>query len=282
VEISIVTPALRNDVFLVEAIQSVYDQRDDKYCINHIVVFDDESVELPNNISNLYYNLTYIKCAGYKNGPSFARNSALLNISSGLVYFLDSDDLWPPNYIKKTHVLYGNKDVVAVSTKGYKFVDGGPTDVLSQIYVKDGPINNYVAWNVIGCPSGFSFNLDSVSEKILFDEELFFFEDWVFYLKLMYLNQRKVLLRTNEVFFFYRLNSLQATNKVNIMLLNKSFHAMKSWSKTLNYLDRFNFVIQRFRLYFLLRYGVFGRIFAAVTSILIPSYFFLKIRSLFK
>jgi glycosyltransferase involved in cell wall biosynthesis len=84
VEISVVTPALRNDVFLVEAIQSVYDQRDDEYFINHIVVFDDESIVLPNNITSLYYNLTYIKCAGYKNGPSFARNSALVFMATKL------------------------------------------------------------------------------------------------------------------------------------------------------------------------------------------------------
>lgn len=99
--VSIITPAYGTESFIAETIESVIAQT---YPHWELLIADDCS---PDNLSKIVkkyeekdHRVKYLKME--KNGgPANARNLALRNAKGRYVAFLDSDDLWHPDKLKK-------------------------------------------------------------------------------------------------------------------------------------------------------------------------------------
>ena len=119
-------------------------------------------------------------------GPSATRNLAINYINDGFITFLDSDDMLGKNYLKKmNNFLEKNPNVKAVAASGKKYaLDDKQNPIFrgkSNLIFKSGCLDHIqIFLNEIGSISGFTI---SSKNKVLFDESMFFLEDYDFYLK---------------------------------------------------------------------------------------------------
>ncbi len=218
---SVITPAIRIDEILIQSINTVLDQEFEGN-IEHIIIFDKPKLELKeiekfeSKLESLYKNRKIYKIYYNegKKGPSTARNMGLDKVSGNIVCFLDADDLWPKNYIKKIDEVYKNDiTITAISVPGYEFGVAGSEGRISIPLVPSGLIElNQMIWNPIGCPSGFSLRWNANVKDVRFNEFLRFCEDYNYYL-LIFLSERQKFYRLSDLAFKYRRSELQSTNK---------------------------------------------------------------------
>lgn len=106
--VSVVIPFFEGKKWLEEALESVEKQ---EYKNKEIIVINDGSIEDINDIETKFgHNVKFI----YKenSGPASARNLGI-EISKGkYIAFLDSDDIWLPNKLKKQVLLMETKNAV--------------------------------------------------------------------------------------------------------------------------------------------------------------------------
>lgn len=225
-KISVVTPTLALDDFLTEARQSV--ARQDCDCeIEHLIAVDDHYVVLPPDamtgrvVTRFLHN-------GQAKGPGGARNSALDHATGAIIFFLDADDIWSADYIRRIVAVYAAQPAVdCVSVAGLSFGEAIQRPRLTIPSLPNGIIARAtVAWNPIGGPSGFSYRRTAATGAIRFKDAIYF-QDILFYLDL--LRQGAVFWRENSVRYWYRrspgqLISTRAVDKVRAsrMLVEQS------------------------------------------------------------
>lgn len=94
--VSVIIPAFNAAEFIAEALESVFGQTFPEY---EVIVVNDGSPDTTAFEKSL---APYIDCLVYLKqenlGPSAARNAGVLKAQSEFVAFLDSDDVWEPNY----------------------------------------------------------------------------------------------------------------------------------------------------------------------------------------
>jgi len=97
-KVSVILPTWNRANWLEESIQSVLQQTFSDF---EIIVIDDGSSDKTNEIIKKYSkqirSITFVK----NMGVSFARNAAISSCDSEWIAFLDSDDLWHPEKLKK-------------------------------------------------------------------------------------------------------------------------------------------------------------------------------------
>lgn len=105
-KVSVVIPAYNCEDLIVEAIRSIYNQTPDScYQLHEVIVVDDGSKDRTGQVIQAYKttmdsdNLIYIKQEN--SGPSAARNAGMLRATGDLIAFLDADDLWLEDKLKK-------------------------------------------------------------------------------------------------------------------------------------------------------------------------------------
>ena len=222
-KITIITPTKNLDAFLQDAIDCVKCQCY-FYEIEHLVILDCKHLVLPKSIKSKNYELKYIQNFD-ENGPSNARNIGLENCNGEIIFFLDADDLWERNYISTIVNLYiKNKNISAISTLGYVFHDKNNLikNKMSNSFLKSGNINfESIGWNIIGCPSGFSYRYNNDTNSIRFCNKTRFFEDYLFYLSFI-LKKDTIFYRCNSTNYWYRKSKFQATSMPNFNLVIQS------------------------------------------------------------
>jgi len=149
----------------------------------------DNNPQLKNELLEHFHDINFDYIILENNGtsgPSATRNLAINYINDGFITFLDSDDMLGKNYLKRmSHFLKKNPNVKAVAASGKKYaLDDKQNPIFrgkSNLIFKSGCLDHIqVFLNEIGSISGFTI---SSKNKVLFDESMFFLEDYDFYLK---------------------------------------------------------------------------------------------------
>ncbi len=213
-KVSIITPTLNIDEFLNNSIDCVRKQNYKDF-IEHIIIIDSEISNLPVSIKRKGYNLIFFSNQGNK-GPSNARNLGLDKCTGEVIFFLDSDDLWPYDYLSKIMDIYkSNSNIFSISTIGYQFTNLNKLFKIkySNSLISEGYINSSkIAWNAIGCPSGFSYRSTDEIKDLRFFSSARYFEDYLFYLNLHFKYDKNIY-RTTQTNYWYRKSICQATYK---------------------------------------------------------------------
>lgn len=242
-EVSIITPAKKLDDFSLETIRCVADQIT-SFNYEHIVIVDDKNEEVPKNHCKKNYSIKYLK-SKRKLGPSSSRNEGIEIAKGNIICFLDADDLWDLNYLTKLKALYDNhRNIGAVSVGGYTFGTNIKKQKKITAWHPEGFLSiNTLSWNIIGCPSGFSFR-SKYKNHAIFNEDLRWCEDYLFYLSLKIKTNLNIY-RSNDIFFWYRISDSQVTYKPDIKMLKESkevinkiiYRDLKKYLKIKNFLS---------------------------------------------
>lgn len=211
-KVSIVTPALVADEALRDARASVARQSRGVE-IEHLVVIDDRDAALPRDERNGNV-ATHFLHNNHAKGPGGARNTALDRVSGDFVFFLDADDVWRDDYLDEVLKVFAEqRNIHCVSVAGLSFGEHISRPRLNIPVLVGGIIPRIcVAWNPVGCPSGFSYRRDGKTRDLRFKDAIYF-QDLIFYLELMSLGA--IFWRHREMFFWYRKSQGQLTSMVS-------------------------------------------------------------------
>ena len=111
--VDIILPVYNSEIFLLETLNSIVSQ---SYKSWKLIIIDDGSIDNTRNILKVFFNNKKFKnkiliLYNKKNkGQSFCRNLGLERSVSKYVAFIDSDDLWEKNKLKKQIYFMENKD----------------------------------------------------------------------------------------------------------------------------------------------------------------------------
>lgn len=95
--VSVIIPAFNAAEFIAETLESVFAQTFPNY---EVIVVNDgspDTTEFEKSLAPYINRLVYLKQEN--RGPSVARNAGVLKAQGEFVAFLDSDDVWDPNYL---------------------------------------------------------------------------------------------------------------------------------------------------------------------------------------
>lgn len=181
--------------------------------IEHLIVIDDRAAVLPLGVRNGNVETYFLHNANEK-GPGGARNTALDRVSGDFVFFLDADDIWRDDYLDGVLRVFAEQpNVHCVSVAGLSFGEQISRPRVNIPVLADGMISRHcVAWNPVGCPSGFSYRRDGKTIDIRFKNAVYF-QDLIFYLELMSLGAS--FWRHRDMFFWYRKSQGQLTSIVS-------------------------------------------------------------------
>ena len=144
--VSIITPCYNSEKFITETYQSIKDQI---YINWEWIIVDDASTDKSVEIIKSF-NDDGVKLLEQKvnKGASEARNKGL-NLANGrFITFIDSDDLWLPNFLEKTiNYLANTKEELVYAS--YKRVDEDLQPLLTDFIAIDYIDRNRILYN---CP----------------------------------------------------------------------------------------------------------------------------------
>ena len=144
--VSIITPCYNSEKFIAETYQSI---RNQKYTNWEWIIVDDASIDKSVEIIKSF-NDDRVKLLEQKvnKGASEARNKGL-NLANGrFITFIDSDDLWLPNFLEKTiNYLANTKEELVYAS--YKRVDEDLQPLLTDFIAIDYIDRNRILYN---CP----------------------------------------------------------------------------------------------------------------------------------
>jgi len=125
-KISVIIPTYNGEVFIAEALQSVFKQTRP---VDEIIVVDDGSSDGTIEILKKYAAKITLIENSHKGNPAFGRNAGIEKATGNFIAFLDQDDLWPEN---KNEI-----QLNALRQKPIAMVDFGKIKVLNQQNLKD-------------------------------------------------------------------------------------------------------------------------------------------------
>jgi len=209
--VSVITPFYNDIKYFPEALSSYFSQT---YSNIEMVIIDDNSDLRPDTLIpvNARYPVRIIR-SDKKNGPGGARNLGISQAQGELIAFLDSDDIWKPDFIQKcVEVFLKDENADWVYTDGYYIIDGRPVKKPNSLYFgfKKGmpegrEVNEYHL-------KGYAFELMSanvirrsaIEKSGFFNEDLSISEDWDFFCRIAVRSQVRVV---NEPLIYYRKRS---------------------------------------------------------------------------
>ena len=144
--VSIITPCYNSEKFIGETIRSILNQT---YANWELWVVDDHSSDNSVEIIKSFDDKRIHLIESEKNrGAGFARNLALGNSTGRFITFIDSDDLWLPDFLEKSvNFLIHNKEELVYAS--YKRVDEGLNPALEDFIAIDNIDYKRILYN---CP----------------------------------------------------------------------------------------------------------------------------------
>ena len=254
----VITPAYEPNIeYLCECIYSVRSQVSLNYNILHVVIFNGQVSFDTTSLDHLQessfnYTLQFEDIAPIK-GVSVARNVVLQKYLFDFCAFLDYDDLWPSYYLERLFTHYvSDSSINAISCKSLKLIKNIKSKSTCNPYLPHKFLSFFdLAYNCIGCPSGFSFRY--MSGHPLFNDSISICEDYLFYLELYFSGFIRIL-RVNDTYFYYRVHDSQTTIHSKNKWFDQRLLLSSAWRTT----------ISRFRIPFvqavLIRVLLMGRI----------------------
>ena len=137
-KVSVVIPTYNSKEYVLQAINSVLRQT---YCNLEIIVVDNGSTDGTKNVLNRLIRAGSIKYIydGRKHNAAFSRNIGIKNTTGEFIAFLDADDLWLPDKIRRQLPLFRNVNIGLV----YSYC--------RYFGMINGYFNNKVAYGVSNC-----------------------------------------------------------------------------------------------------------------------------------
>lgn len=130
-KVSIIIPTYNSAAFIGESIESALNQT---YLNKEIIVIDDGSTDNTRAVLEKYIKSGEIKYFYQENkGPGAARNLGIKNSSGEFVAFLDADDVWHPDKLKKQIKLFENPKVGLIYSDMEFFGDSFPFKRYSEM-----------------------------------------------------------------------------------------------------------------------------------------------------
>jgi glycosyltransferase involved in cell wall biosynthesis len=180
--VSVIIPAYNQAQYLASAIQSVLAQTHHNF---EIIVIDDGSTDNTPAVAQQFGNaIRYIRQENH--GLSSARNTGIRATRGEFIGFLDSDDLWEPDFLSTTvSVLQADHTLAGVYT-GVRHIDENGADLPAVSRRVVSPQNLY--WVLVRAnfviPCSVLIRLTVLDEIGLFDERLIACEDWDLWLRI--------------------------------------------------------------------------------------------------
>lgn len=183
--VSIITPMYKGAEFVGDTIESVLKQT---YTNWEIIIVDDCSPDDGSGINVVKrYADPRIKLIESKinKGSSGARNIALKEAQGQYIAFLDSDDMWPEEYLESQILFLSNKDVV-IAYGGVQRIDENTKEKISSPFPRPDRVDYKDLLKVCPiCPSATVYDL-SKCEKYYFNEALGSMrDDYVYWLEML-------------------------------------------------------------------------------------------------
>lgn len=171
--VSVIIPTYNRISLLEEALASVISQEFDG--VIEIIVIDDNSIDGTSKIISQKYPFIHLIVLKQNVGSYVARNLGLLEAKGKYIAFLDSDDLWEPDYLKtQITALDGNERHFAVSA----IVIWDTIRDLKRVKLQRpnlakyaSPIHHLLITTFISTPSSVVIPRSTFCEVGLFDEE---------------------------------------------------------------------------------------------------------------
>lgn len=216
--VSIITPMYNSEKYIGITIESALNQTYEDW--EMIIVDDCSSDSSPQIVKEYAKNderIKYIKTDSNK-GVSNARNIALKMAKGKFISFLDSDDIWNKDKLKK-QVEFMKKNRCAISFTAYELIDENNEKLNKIINVpKIVDYNTLLKGNILGC-------LTVMIDKSKLDFEIKMsgvrHEDYVLWLSI--LKKGHIAYGINEVLAEYRKSSTSLSG-------NKIKSAMWTWN----------------------------------------------------
>ncbi len=224
--VSIIIPTFNTGKYIKEAVDSAINQT---YKNKEVIVVDDGSTDNTKEILDIYIQDNKIKYIYQENrGLAAARNTGIRNSKGNFLSFLDADDLYCPEKIKKQVEISTNTPGfnIAYCVAGHFFND----DKENVYTFKNKPVagdqlkklskGNFINVNT-------AFVNRRIVENILFDENLRTSEDWDFWIRASFSGYKFLFHNDILVLTRIRKDSLQSNfvlqKKNDIYVLKKNF-----------------------------------------------------------
>ena len=182
--ISVVIPTYNRENYILDAINSVFDQT---CTVDEVIIIDDHSSDQTEKIikSHRYSSkINYLKNKTTQ-GVSFSRNLGIQKSNSKLIAFLDSDDIWHPQKIAQQISLYDStKDLFFCHTNENWLMNGKHKNQSKYHKKQGGYFFNRCLERCLVSPSSVLMDKKIFDMFGYFDEELVICEDYDMWLRL--------------------------------------------------------------------------------------------------
>ena len=245
--VSIIIPYYKKNKYIEPAINSVIRQTYKNFEL--IIIYDDENKEDLNFLKKIIKKDKRIKLyINKKNlGAGMSRNKGIQLSKGSLIAFLDSDDLWLRNKLKK-QIFFMKKNVIDISHTSYHIINF-ENKIIGNRKAKD--MNHKLLLN--SCDIGLSTVV--LSKKIITNNIKFADiktkEDYVFWLKIT-LNGNKIFALKNKLTKWRKLDNSLSSSK-----FQKFCDGYRVYRKYMNFsiiksficlaLLSFNYVLKEFK-----------------------------------
>jgi len=245
--VSIITPYYKKKKYIELTINSVLQQTYKNFEL--IIIYDDQNKEDLNFLKNLIKKDKRIKLyINKKNlGAGRSRNKGIKLSQGSLIAFLDSDDLWTRNKLKK-QIFFMKKSLVDISHTSYHIINSD-NKIIGNRIAKD--MNHKLLLS--SCDIGLStviMKKEIITNKIKF-ANINTKEDYVLWLKIT-LDNKKIFALKNNLTKWRKLNDSLSASKIQklydgYLVYRKymNFSLAKSFIRLL--LLSFNYGLKRLR-----------------------------------
>lgn len=212
-------PLYNNEIYIVEAIQSVINQT---YKDWELIIINDASTDNSKFIVQKFLEeekdnrIVFIDLKENK-GVSFARNLGMKKAKGEYISFLDSDDLWDKNFLNELYRKIKETNGKLVYSKFAYFYNGDNIKI-NKAVMREGKIDKFIVKKKCRYETEYPFHICAIlvkkslieTYKIKFPEEQNLFEDGLFLSKLICITD---IVSVNKVLMYYRQHQTSITHK---------------------------------------------------------------------
>lgn len=214
--VSIVIPVYNAEAFIEETVQSVLKQT---YTNIEVIIVNDGSTDSSLEKVQAFASDGRVTVLGQTNaGVAVARNKGLNHASGKYIAFLDSDDVWLPNFLQKRIDVLEEQHEVGMITSNMQFIDA-KSSLLGVIEKGlDGKAFRRVIEFEQGygtCPSNFLTRKSLVETVGGFNQSLSNVADKLFVLEI---SQLTSVMNIPEVTLYYRIHANNMHSNLSLMI----------------------------------------------------------------
>ena len=217
--ISVIMPLYNNEIYIVEAIQSVINQT---YKDWELIIINDASTDNSKFIVQKFLEeekdnrIVFIDLKENK-GVSFVRNLGMKKAKGEYISFLDSDDLWDKNFLNELYRKIKETNGKLVYSKFAYFYNGDNIKI-NKAVMREGKIDKFIVKKKCRYETEYTFHICAIlvkkslieTYKIKFPEDQNLFEDGLFLSKLICITD---IVSVNKVLMYYRQHQTSITHK---------------------------------------------------------------------